>query len=88
MRGSCSRARVMRRRLRLRISGLGFAWQMSVVRIIVVNNLSNYGKIIILDNMKKCKDCEYFGGSEGNNVWCNAIECQYKENNTQNINDK
>lgn len=38
--------------------------------------------------MKKCKGCEYFGGFEGNNVWCNAIECQYEENNTQNINNK
>lgn len=29
--------------------------------------------------MKKCKGCEYFGGFEGTNVWCNAGECRYKD---------
>ena len=26
-----------------------------------------------------CKGCEYFGGFEGSNVWCNAGECKFKK---------
>lgn len=29
--------------------------------------------------MEKCKECDNFGGFEGNNVWCNARECKYKK---------
>lgn len=29
--------------------------------------------------MEKCKDCGFFGGYEGTNVWCNAGECKYKK---------